>query len=71
MVIHASSPAYDVRKSLIFWAFWDFVSVWNFTDFSEIIFAVFLVILESWKLYTKLRRQFECQALTIKLQSQS
>ena len=23
----------------IFWAFWDFVSVWNFTDFSEIIFA--------------------------------
>ena len=27
------------EKSLIFWAFRDFASVWNFTDFSEIIFA--------------------------------
>ena len=27
------------EKSLIFWAFWDFASVWNSADFSEFIFA--------------------------------
>ena len=27
------------EKSLIFWAFRDFASVWNFTDFPRIIFA--------------------------------